>query len=82
MPAVSGVQTLMSAPPGYIIDFKHQQRQAVHEAYWIAGVGALVSLLLMFQRLYTKMVFVGELQWDDGTSNFVVVCAVNMRDCA
>ncbi|KAK7449939.1 integral membrane protein [Colletotrichum acutatum] len=66
MPVVNGVVTVLSPPEGYVVNFDNPQRQAVPEAYYVAGFGTLLSLLLMAQRLYTKAFLIGRLQWDDG----------------
>ncbi|KXH25986.1 integral membrane protein [Colletotrichum nymphaeae SA-01] len=65
MPVVNGVVTVLPPPEGYVVDFDNPQRQAVSEAYYVAGFGTLLSLLLMAQRLYTKAFLIGRLQWDD-----------------
>ncbi|KAK1622227.1 integral membrane protein [Colletotrichum phormii] len=65
MPVVNGVITVLSAPEGYVVNFDDPQRQAVPEAYYVAGFGTLLSVLLMAQRLYTKAFLIGRLQWDD-----------------
>lgn len=67
MPLVNGTPTVLAPPEGYEVDFANPQRQAVPAAYWIAGVGTLLTLLLLGQRLYTKIVFVGKFQLDDGS---------------
>lgn len=66
MPVVNGVVTVLPPPEGYVVNFDNPQRQAVPEAYYVAGFGTLLSLLLMAQRLYTKAFLIGRLQWDDG----------------
>lgn len=58
--------TVLPPPEGYIVDFDHPQRQGVPHAYWVTGVGTILSLVMIAQRLYTKLVFVGRLQIDDG----------------
>ena len=66
MPIVNGIQTVLPDPGEYPVDFDNPRRQAVPHAYWIAGVGTILSLLMMIQRLYTKTVVMGRLQLDDG----------------
>lgn len=63
---IDGVPVLLPPPEGYEVDFDNPQRQAVPEAYWIAGVSVFVSLLFVAQRLYTKFVIMRKIQADDG----------------
>jgi hypothetical protein len=56
---------VLPAPEGYVVDFENPQRQAVPHAYYIAGVGRTLSLLMMGQRLHTKFVVMGKIQMDD-----------------
>nr|XP_036584369.1 uncharacterized protein CTRU02_05444 [Colletotrichum truncatum]KAF6793887.1 hypothetical protein CTRU02_05444 [Colletotrichum truncatum] len=65
MPVINGVTTLLPAPDGYVVDLHSPQRQAVPEAYWAAGIGTFLSLLLMAQRVYTKAVLQGQLGLED-----------------
>ncbi|KAL0929829.1 uncharacterized protein CTRU02_215259 [Colletotrichum truncatum] len=65
MPIINGVTILLPAPDGYIVDFQNPQRQAVPEAYWVAGIGTSLSLLLMAQRVYTKAILHGYLELED-----------------
>jgi hypothetical protein len=57
---------VLPAPEGYVIDFDNPQRQAVPHAYWIAGAGGVLTVLMMAQRLYTKIFLIGKFQMDDG----------------
>jgi hypothetical protein len=66
MPLTEGVLTILPAPEGYAVDFDNPRRQAVPHAYYIAGVGTVLSLLMVAQRLYTKIFVTGKLQLDDG----------------
>lgn len=65
MPIINGVVTLLPAPEGYIVDFANPQRAAVPDSYYVAGFGLFFSVLLMLQRLYTKIFLSGGLQADD-----------------
>ncbi|KAI9172755.1 integral membrane protein [Paramyrothecium foliicola] len=66
MPIVNGIVTVLPVPsPDYVVDFDNPQRQAVPHAYWIAGAGTILSLLMMGQRLYTKFFLMGKMQADD-----------------
>lgn len=65
MPVINGVTTLLPAPEGYVVDFANPQREAVPDAYYVAAFGSFLSVLLMLQRLYTKIFLSGGLQADD-----------------
>lgn len=65
MPIINGVLTALPAPEGYVVDFANPQREAVPDAFWVAGFGLFFSVLLMVQRLYTKIFLSGGLQTDD-----------------
>ncbi|CAM1501952.1 Fc.00g039360.m01.CDS01 [Cosmosporella sp. VM-42] len=65
MPVVDGIATLLPAPEGYVIDFNNPQRQGVPDAYYVAAFGTALSVILMGQRLYVKLVLSGGLQIDD-----------------
>lgn len=64
---IDGVPVLLPPPPGYTVDFDNPQRRAVPQAYWIAGISILLSLVFVAQRLYTKLVLIKKIQADDGT---------------
>lgn len=65
MPVTNGVETVLTAPEGYVIDFDHPQRQGVPQAYYVAGFGTAISLLFFAQRLYVKVRLAGGLLVDD-----------------
>lgn len=65
MSMTDGVLTLLPAPDGYVVDFDNPQRQATHEAYWVASVGNVVALLFLMQKLYTKIHLDKRFQTDD-----------------
>lgn len=62
------VNTVLPPPEDYVVDSDNPQRQGVPEAYYIAGAGVFLSLLMMMQRLYTKMFLTRKFQLDDGKS--------------
>ncbi|KAH8729502.1 hypothetical protein BGZ61DRAFT_415271 [Ilyonectria robusta] len=65
MPVTNGVETVLAAPEGYVVDFDHPQRQGVPQAYYVAGFGTAISLLFFAQRLYVKVCLAGGLLVDD-----------------
>lgn len=65
MPVANGVETVLAAPEGYVVDFDHPQRQGVPQAYYVAGFGTAISLLFFAQRLYVKVCLAGGLLVDD-----------------
>ncbi|KAH8654702.1 hypothetical protein BGZ61DRAFT_319800, partial [Ilyonectria robusta] len=65
MPITNGVETLLAAPDGYVVDFNHPQRQGIPQAYYIAGFGSAIALLFFAQRLYVKLFLSGGLRIDD-----------------
>lgn len=66
-PTINGVEVLLAVPNGYVVDFTNPQRNGDHGAYWAYGIGTLLAVLFLGQRLFTR-VFVGTgLQVDDGT---------------
>ncbi|KAM5346656.1 hypothetical protein ACJ41O_009661 [Fusarium nematophilum] len=62
---VNGTTVVMPPPDGYEVDFENPQRQAVHEAYYVAGFGMAMSFLFISQRLYVKFFLTGGVQIDD-----------------
>ncbi|KAM5357849.1 hypothetical protein ACJZ2D_015859 [Fusarium nematophilum] len=50
MPITNGVETLLAAPDGYVVDFDHPQRQGIPQAYYVAGFGSAIALLFFAQR--------------------------------
>ncbi|SPO06289.1 related to integral membrane protein [Cephalotrichum gorgonifer] len=65
MPVVHGVETPLEPPAGYVVDFDNPQRKAMPDSYYIAGFGMTFGLLLMWQRMYTKMYLGRGLEADD-----------------
>ncbi|KAL6409559.1 integral membrane protein [Ilyonectria robusta] len=65
MPVTNGVETVLAALEGYVVDFDHPQRQGVPQAYYVAGFGTAISLLFFAQRLYVKVCLAGGLLVDD-----------------
>lgn len=65
MPVTNGVDTVLAAPEGYVVDFDHPQSQGVPQAYYVAGFGTAISLLFFAQRLYVKVCLAGGLLVDD-----------------
>lgn len=68
-PTVGGVQVLLPPPREYDVDLAHPQRNGDTAVYWAFGIGNLLALLLLGQRLYTKIVLSTGLQRDDGENS-------------
>ncbi|KAM0323242.1 hypothetical protein ACHAQA_008833 [Verticillium albo-atrum] len=65
IPVVNGVEVLVPAPPGYVVDFDNPQRQYVMEHYLIFGILGPLAFIALVQRFYTKMFLAKGLQIDD-----------------
>ncbi|VUC28230.1 unnamed protein product [Clonostachys rosea] len=65
MTTINGVQVVMPAPDGYVVDFDNPQRTGVPDVYFIAGFGGALSLLFFGQRMYVKLFLAGGVQLDD-----------------
>ncbi|RBQ86279.1 hypothetical protein VDGD_20771 [Verticillium dahliae] len=65
IPVVNGVEVLVPAPPGYVVDFDNPQRQYVMEHYLIFGILGPLAFIALMQRFYTKMFLAKGLQIDD-----------------
>lgn len=65
-PVVEGVRTYLPAPDGYVVDFENPQQQFHVTLYSVVGVGNLLALLFMSQRIYTKLALSRGLQLEDG----------------
>lgn len=64
-PVTDGVITYLSAPEGYEVDFENPQKQYDTHLYAIVGAGSALTLVFMYQRLYTKIFLSKGLQLDD-----------------
>ncbi|ROW07619.1 hypothetical protein VPNG_06795 [Cytospora leucostoma] len=64
-PTVNGIQVLLPAPSGYTVDLDHPRRIGDIAAYWAFGIGNTLALLLLGQRLYTKIYIKDGIQIDD-----------------
>jgi hypothetical protein len=53
-----GVATVGSAPPGYVVDFAHPQRDNVTDSqiYSVFGVGLVLSSLFLYQNIHIHLV--------------------------
>lgn len=65
-PVVEGVRTYLPAPDGYVVDFENPQQQFHLTLYSVVGIGNLLALLFMSQRIYTKLELSRGLQLEDG----------------
>lgn len=72
-PTVNGVEVLLPAPDGYVVDLENPQRNLNIAAYWAFGVGNFLALLLLGQRLYTKVFLSSGLQREDG-EDAILIC--------
>lgn len=68
-PVVEGTRVLLTPPPGYTVDLANPQRNGDVGIYWCYAVGSALALIFLTQRLYTRVVFDGGLQWDDGETD-------------
>jgi len=66
LPVTNGVVTVLPPPEGYIVDFDNPQRNGDVTCYWLTGVGSLLALVFLGQRLYVKGVIRRQLSFDDG----------------
>ncbi|EXJ89943.1 hypothetical protein A1O3_03010 [Capronia epimyces CBS 606.96] len=65
MALVDGVPVAMAPPPGYVVDFEHPHRQSMVSTYAIFGVGNVLSILFLGQRLFVKATVRHKLGIDD-----------------
>ncbi|KXJ93644.1 hypothetical protein Micbo1qcDRAFT_193051 [Microdochium bolleyi] len=65
MPLVNGVETLLAAPPGYVVNLENPQRSKVIEHYVVCGIGGTLAFLALAQRYYTKIFLLKGLHLDD-----------------
>jgi len=75
-PVTNGITTYLAAPGDYDVDFDNPQRNHHLTLYLIVGIGNLLALLFMFQRLYTKFFLVKGLQIEDGFLVASWICSV------
>ncbi|KIW03028.1 uncharacterized protein PV09_05682 [Verruconis gallopava] len=61
----STIVALVPAPSGYHVDFEHPQRRGIPAAYWVTGVGLVISTMFLAMRLYTKIRIVREFKAED-----------------
>lgn len=65
-PTVDGVEVLLSPPDGYLADLSKPQRNGDVGVYWAYGLGTMLALLFLGQRLFTRVFIWTGLQIDDG----------------
>ncbi|KAF2120045.1 hypothetical protein BDV96DRAFT_539743 [Lophiotrema nucula] len=61
-----GVATFLPPPDGYEVDFENPKRNGDVTCYWLTGVGSILALLFLGQRLYVKGIVRRRLSFDDG----------------
>lgn len=66
MSLTDGVITVLPAPEGYVVDFENPQRNGVQAIYVTSGVGMVLALLFLGQRLYVSLMVRRKLGLDDG----------------
>ncbi|KAF4610391.1 hypothetical protein G7Y89_g15728 [Cudoniella acicularis] len=66
LPVTNGVVTFLPPPKGYDVDFDNPQRNGDVTCYWLTGVGSVLALLFLGQRLYVKAIIRKHLSFDDG----------------
>lgn len=76
-PTVDGIRVLLPPPPEYIVDLANPQRNGDVGIYWCYAIGSALALLFLAQRLYTRVVFDGGLQLDDGETETYSTTLVN-----
>ncbi|KAH8200524.1 hypothetical protein TruAng_005301 [Truncatella angustata] len=64
-PTVNGIEVLLQAPDGYVVDLANPQRNGEHGAYWAYGIGTFLAVLFLAQRLFVRVVVGSGLQIDD-----------------
>ncbi|KAJ4263056.1 hypothetical protein NW762_006669 [Fusarium torreyae] len=63
---VNGVPVAIPPPEGYKVDFDNPQRNSVTEAYWLYGVGNVLTILFIIQRIYVKCWIQKNIRIEDG----------------
>jgi hypothetical protein len=72
---VDGVPVAIPPPKDYKVDFANPQRNSEVEAYWLFGVGNVLTLLFVFQRVYVRAVVHKAVRPEDGkTLRVSVLC--------
>lgn len=64
-PVVDGVQVLLAPPSDYVVNFEHPARNGDMAAFWSFGLGNVLSLTFLAQRLYTKIFLANGLERED-----------------
>ncbi|KAH8662482.1 hypothetical protein BX600DRAFT_466439 [Xylariales sp. PMI_506] len=62
---IDGIPVAMAPPPGYVVDFDNPKRNSVTAAYWLFGVGNLVTILFVAQRVYVRAFVQRHILWED-----------------
>lgn len=63
---IDGVPVALPPPEGYVVDFDNPQRNSETAAYWLFGVGNVVCLLFIIQRVYVRAVIQKTFKVEDG----------------
>lgn len=67
-PITEGIRTYLAKPEEYVVDFDNPARFHEVTLYCVIGIGNVVALMFIVQRMYTKLVLTTGLQLDDGKS--------------
>ncbi|TLD18110.1 hypothetical protein PspLS_10465 [Pyricularia sp. CBS 133598] len=65
MVSINDTRVPLPPPPGYVVDFDNPKRIMIPAAYWVDGVGMVLALLFLLQRLYTKLFLMNTFTADD-----------------
>lgn len=76
LPVVKGVVTLVPPPEGYDVNFENPKRNGDIACYWLTGVGSLLAILFLGQRLYVKTILRKQFRIDDGELYLRVSCCM------
>ncbi|KAH6640034.1 integral membrane protein [Truncatella angustata] len=74
-PTVNGIEVLLQAPDGYVVDLANPQRNGEHGAYWAYGIGTFLAVLFLAQRLFVRVVVGSGLQIDDVFVILSMICS-------
>lgn len=79
MAITDGVVTPLPAPIGYDVDFDHPQQQGVPTAYWVVGVGNVLAVAFLSQRIFTKLRITHNFGLDDTCLLLAWACSITVQ---
>lgn len=65
MAVVNGVAVVFPPPKDYVVNFENPARNGLVAGYLVIGIGNLLALLFVAQRLYVKVIVRRTFGWDD-----------------